>query len=86
MNPAYPVVSERAEHRCEYCRAPELVFNFPFEVEHIVPVCRGGANTDANLALSIARLTRRQALHDHMNARVRLQQASGEGFETGESK
>ena len=52
MNPAYPVVSERAEHRCEYCRAPELVFNFPFEVEHIVPVCRGGANTDANLALA----------------------------------
>ncbi len=42
--------------------------------------------TDANLALSIARLTRLQALHDHMNARVRLQQASGEGFETGESK
>lgn len=52
MNPAYPFVSERAEHRCEYCRAPELVFNFPFEVEHVVPVCRGGANTDANLALA----------------------------------
>ena len=42
--------------------------------------------TDANLALSIARLTRLQALHDHMNALARLQQASGDGFETGESK
>ncbi|MEZ5577525.1 MAG: HNH endonuclease signature motif containing protein [Candidatus Competibacteraceae bacterium] len=50
MNPAYPVVSERAEHRCEYCHAPELVFNFP--VEHIVPLCRGGANADANWALA----------------------------------
>lgn len=40
---------------------------------------------DANLALSVARLTRLQALHDHMNARARLQQASGEDFETGET-
>ena len=41
--------------------------------------------TDANLALSLARLTRLQALHDHMNALARLRQASGEGFETGDT-
>jgi outer membrane protein TolC len=41
--------------------------------------------TDANLALSIARLTRLQALHDHMNSLARLQQASGEGYSTGEA-
>ena len=41
--------------------------------------------TDANLALSLARLTRLQALHDHMNALARLRQASGEDFETGEA-
>ena len=41
---------------------------------------------DANLALSVARLTRLQALHDHMNALARLRQASGEAFATGESK
>ena len=41
---------------------------------------------DANLALSVARLTRLQALHDHMNALARLQQASGEGFEKGETR
>ena len=40
---------------------------------------------DANLALSVARLTRLQALHDHMNALARLQQASGEGWEAGET-
>ena len=38
---------------------------------------------DANLALSVARLTRLQALHDHMNALARLRQASGEEFEAG---
>lgn len=41
--------------------------------------------TDANLSLSIARLTRLQALHDHRNALALLQQASGEKFETGET-
>ncbi|NCA82529.1 MAG: TolC family protein [Opitutae bacterium] len=41
--------------------------------------------TDANLSLSIARLTRLQALHDHLNALARLEQASGEEYETGET-
>lgn len=40
MNPYYGAIAERANHRCEYCHAPELVFNFPFEVEHIIPICR----------------------------------------------
>ena len=46
------VVAERAGHRCEYCRAPEAIFNFPFEVEHVVPKGRGGADHAANWALS----------------------------------
>jgi hypothetical protein len=44
-------VAARALHRCEYCRAPEAVFNFPFEVEHVVPRA-GGADALANLALA----------------------------------
>lgn len=52
MNPYYGAISERANHRCEYCHAPELVFNFPFEVEHIIPLCRQGTNDEANLALA----------------------------------
>lgn len=28
MNPRYPAVAQRAAHRCEYCLAPEAVFNF----------------------------------------------------------
>jgi hypothetical protein len=52
MNPHYRGVAARAGHRCEYCHAPEAVFNFPFEVEHVVPVLLGGGHDDANLALA----------------------------------
>jgi hypothetical protein len=52
MNPYYTLVAARANHRCEYCQAPELVFNFPFEVEHIIPLSRQGANDEINLALA----------------------------------
>ena len=36
MNRRYGLVAQRAAHRCEYCRAPEAVFNFPFEVAVVV--------------------------------------------------
>jgi hypothetical protein len=52
VNPRYPPVAERAAYRCEHCHAPEIVFNFPFEVEHIVPQARGGSDHDSNLALA----------------------------------
>jgi hypothetical protein len=52
MNPHYPPVSARARHSCEYCRAPEIVFNLPFEVEHVMPKAHGGETTEDNLALS----------------------------------
>jgi hypothetical protein len=52
MNPHYPVVSSRARHICEYCHAPEIVFNLPFEVEHIMPQAQGGETMEENLALS----------------------------------
>jgi 5-methylcytosine-specific restriction endonuclease McrA len=52
MNPFYTLVADRAAHLCEYCHAPELVFNFPFEVEHIVPRSLGGADAEFNLALA----------------------------------
>jgi 5-methylcytosine-specific restriction endonuclease McrA len=52
MNPPYTQVALWAGHRCEYCHAPEAVFNLPLEVEHIVPVFRGGEDTAANWALA----------------------------------
>jgi HNH endonuclease len=52
VNTHYPTVAARAQHRCEYCRAPEQVFNFAFEVEHIHPRSEGGTDTPENLALA----------------------------------
>jgi hypothetical protein len=52
VNPAYPNVAERANHRCEYCHAPEAMFNVEFEVEHIVPRSRGGSDHSENYALA----------------------------------
>ncbi len=52
MNPLYRLVARRAGHRCEYCRAPEAIFNFSFEVEHIVPTSRDGPSDQSNRALA----------------------------------
>ncbi|HKQ06895.1 MAG TPA: HNH endonuclease signature motif containing protein [Blastocatellia bacterium] len=52
MNPHYTLVARRAAHRCEYCHAPEVIFNFPFEVEHIIPLSKAGEDNKANLALA----------------------------------
>ncbi len=65
MNLLYPLIAERANHACEYCHAPELVFNFPFEVEHVVPVCRGGLNEIDNLALSCRSCNLRKGTQTH---------------------
>jgi hypothetical protein len=52
MNKHYAGMAERAGHRCEYCRAPEVIFNLPFEVEHIIPTSQGGLDDESNLALA----------------------------------
>jgi hypothetical protein len=52
VNPRYTAVARRADHRCEYCRAPERLFNTKFDVEHVTPVSRGGADDPENLALA----------------------------------
>lgn len=52
MNPNYPIVAERAGHRCEYCHAPEAIFNVPFEVDHITPLAKGGSDEPSNWALA----------------------------------
>jgi hypothetical protein len=51
MHPQYAFVAAHAEFHCEYCRAPEEMFNMEFEVDHIFPRSRGGGDTLDNLAL-----------------------------------
>ena len=47
-------VATRAQHRCEYCRAPGAFSSGPFCVDHIEPSSRGGESHADNLALSCA--------------------------------
>ena len=58
----YSEVARRARHRCEYCRAPETVFNLEFEVEHIRPITRGGSDELSNLALACRSCNLRKAV------------------------
>lgn len=46
------IIEQRAGRRCEYCRAPQWIFNSPFHIEHIIPRSRQGADDFDNLALS----------------------------------
>jgi hypothetical protein len=52
VNPHYAPVAARANHRCEYCLAPEIIFNIPFEIDHIIPLKQGGEDGPNNLALA----------------------------------
>jgi hypothetical protein len=77
MNRFYPEVASRAGHRCEYCHAPEAIFNLSFEVDHIIPVSRSGPAAAPNLALAcracnLAKSAYVAALHPESQAEVRF--------------
>lgn len=46
------LVQERAAGRCEYCRIPEDIRPYPFQVEHIRSLKHGGSSDPDNLAWS----------------------------------
>jgi hypothetical protein len=48
-------VRERAEFLCEYCHSSEDASAARFEIDHIQPRSRGGADTVENLALACQR-------------------------------
>lgn len=43
-------IIDRAEGRCEYCQCPVDYATQSFDVDHIIPVSRGGPSTSDNLA------------------------------------
>jgi hypothetical protein len=45
-------VREAARHRCGYCLSPQRLVMARLEIEHIIPVARGGLSDEANLWLS----------------------------------
>jgi hypothetical protein len=48
----YQLVAEDAHRACGYCRAPQDALPYRLEVEHLVPVSRGGSHQRDNLWLS----------------------------------
>ncbi len=63
MKSLYAVVAQRAGHRCEYCHAPEGIFNFPFEIEHVIPQSLHGSDDEANRALACRGCNLRKSDH-----------------------
>lgn len=51
-------VTERANHRCEYCQLPNSVSFYPHEVDHIVAQKHQGKTVAENLALACWRCNR----------------------------
>ena len=43
-------IARRAQHRCEYCRAPQEVAAIQYHLEHIIPESLGGNDDPENLA------------------------------------
>jgi hypothetical protein len=41
-----------AQHRCGYCLSPQHLVMARLEVEHIIPLARGGSDDEANLWLA----------------------------------
>lgn len=48
------LVYARANHTCEYCQTSQKFSGAQMNIEHIVPVIRGGQTTADNLALACA--------------------------------
>jgi len=48
--PAYLLIAERANFKCEYCRIPDLGAGISFHIDHILASKHGGMTTLENLA------------------------------------
>ena len=45
-------VRERAGHRCGYCLSPQALVMARLEIEHIIPLAKGGSDDESNLWLA----------------------------------
>src|SRR6476620_667815 len=45
-------VREAAKNRCGYCLSPQHLVMARLEIEHVIPVAKGGSSDEANLWLS----------------------------------
>jgi hypothetical protein len=45
-------VRRRADNRCEYCQSHQDLMMSKLQIDHILPVAKGGSNDEANLSLA----------------------------------
>jgi hypothetical protein len=45
-------VREAAQHRCGYCLSPQHLVMARLEIEHLVPISKGGSSEESNLWLA----------------------------------
>jgi 5-methylcytosine-specific restriction endonuclease McrA len=60
-------VREAAGHRCGYCLSPQRLVMARLEIDHIIPLSKGGTNDEVNLWLSCPLCNRSKA--DRVSAR-----------------
>ncbi len=46
------LVRQRAGDRCEYCLSPQSLVMGRFQIDHVLPLAKGGSNADNNLCLA----------------------------------
>jgi hypothetical protein len=59
------LVARRAGGRCEYCGLSQEGQEPRFHVDHVVPVARGGATVEENLALACVSCSLRKGARQH---------------------
>jgi 5-methylcytosine-specific restriction endonuclease McrA len=68
-------IRERAGHACEYCRLPQSLQEARFNLDHIVPLARGGLTTFENLALACVTCSLKKAARTHARDPLTLKRA-----------
>lgn len=61
------LVTERANHRCEYCRTTSRLTGMALEIDHILPLSRGGDSSAANLCLACRRCNAYKGYLTHLS-------------------
>jgi hypothetical protein len=46
------LVRQRAGNRCEYCLSPQSLVMGRLQIDHVLPLAKGGSDTDDNLCLA----------------------------------
>lgn len=61
-------VTKRAGHRCEYCRTTSRLTGMALEIDHILPLSRGGGSTADNLCIACRRCNAHKSYRTHLPA------------------